>query len=44
VRYVGQLAGYVLGGVGVVPGPGVWVLAFAHPLRIRQGGGTPKPF
>jgi hypothetical protein len=37
VRDVGQLAGYVSGDVGVVPGPGVWVLALAHPLRIRQG-------
>jgi hypothetical protein len=27
VRYVGQLAGYVLGGIRVVPEPGVWGLA-----------------
>jgi hypothetical protein len=33
---VGQLAGYVLGDVGGVPGPGVWVFALAHPLRILQ--------
>jgi hypothetical protein len=41
VRDVGQLAGYVLDGVGVVPGTGVLVLA--HSLRIRQGGRLPKP-
>src|SRR5687767_12836944 len=33
VRDVGQLAGYVLGDVGVVPGPGVLVLA--HPPNTR---------
>jgi hypothetical protein len=33
----GQLSGYVLEGVGVVPGAGVR----AHPLRIRQGRRIP---
>ncbi len=35
VRDLGQVSGYVPDGVGVVPGPGVRVLAY--PLRVRQG-------
>src|SRR5829696_6049829 len=36
-RDVGEVSGYVLDGVDVVPGAGDRVLALAHPLRIRQG-------
>ena len=39
MRNVGQVSGYVLDGVGVIPGSGVRIPA--HPLRIPEGRQIP---
>jgi hypothetical protein len=41
VRGLAEAAGYVLNGVGVVPGPRDGVLLLAHLQRIRQWAAVP---